>query len=40
MGVDIVDQVVENVKKKSGPFSLLLDEATDVSEVAQLIAFV
>ncbi|XP_067303566.1 zinc finger BED domain-containing protein 5-like [Pseudorasbora parva] len=37
--VDIVDQVVEKLKL-SGIFALQLDESTDVSREAQLIAFV
>uniref|UniRef100_A0A8C1M8T8 C2H2-type domain-containing protein n=1 Tax=Cyprinus carpio TaxID=7962 RepID=A0A8C1M8T8_CYPCA len=39
MAVDIVDQVVEKLKL-SGSFALQLDESTDVSGEAQLIAFV
>lgn len=39
VAVDIVDQVVEKFKL-SGSFAMQLDESTDVSGEAQLIAFV
>ena len=39
MGIDIIEQVADKLKD-SGTFALQLDESTDVSGKAQLIAFV
>ena len=39
MSEDIKDQVIDQLKS-AGPFALQLNESTDVSSCAQLIAFV
>jgi hypothetical protein len=40
MSADVLDQLMEEVKKVTLPFGLQLDESTDEAQCSQLLAFV